>query len=575
MSRNERRRDRIKEQVPILDLLARYGYMIEPGYNGEQQFRCDLHGSGQDNKPSARAYPESNSTYCIAGGEKILTARGWIDMAEMGSCPEALAGDGSWGVPVEFYANGTREIVRVVSKEGYSVLCTPDHEVFRSDGTYAPAASLKHGDKLALVRPDRMCFSQSSEIPFSVRDLNDRNHIGRFNSLSLPSHWSQVLGEALGYIVGDGWVVSRQAPHSGMVGLTSHFDDAEDARLVTRFLSSCAGGGGSEIHRTDPTTCNGRVYVQNQIVWTLGSDGMVEFLLRMGIDKHNPPDMRRAPSSLWRAPEEGVRGFLRGLFAADGSVVSQQGVKVNLYAVSLPLLRDVQLLLLQFGITCRVYAPPKGRTCAYLQIGRAADVERFKTRVGIANKRKSDMLATHRPTSRGRERNFATVERVEPAGVSEVFDITMPTDPSFVAGGIRVHNCFACDRTRDPIAYVMEKEGVGFMDALRRLEDWYTLPSLPWEDDDRKPQNTVPVNPTKVVDAVLDAEATYDEDRHRVERFLLNATRERDLDLDTAVRSWEAFDKVSFLVDRQQLGEDKARQVFNQLLDRVKARMIG
>lgn len=571
MSRARRRADRINEEVSILDVLASYGYQIHTAYDGEQQFRCDLHGSGQDNKPSARVYPDSNSTYCIAGSEQILTSHGWVRMADMGSCPETLSGEGSWDVPVAFYENGSREVVRVISKEGYSVLCTPDHEVCKADGTYVPASSLANGDKLHLVRPDRVCFPQSSELPFSVTDLNEWNPGGRFNSLSLPSHWSQVLGEALGYLVGDGWVVPRQAPHSGMVGLTSHYDDADDARIVTHFLSACAGGGGSEVHRTDPATCNGRVYVQNQIVWTLGSDGMVEFLLRLGIDKHNTPNLRRAPSSLWDAPEEGVRGFLRGLFAADGSVISQQGIKVNLYAVSLPLLHDVQRLLLQFGITCRVYAPAKGRTCAYLQIGRSSDVERFKTRVGIANKRKANLLASHRLNLRGRERNYATVERVEPAGVSKVFDITMPSDPSFVAGGIRVHNCFACDRTRDPIAYVMDKEGKGFMDALKALETRYGLPPLPWEGDDFK--KNVAEQTQQMVEEALAFDTSYEDDKHRVKRFLDTLTQERDLNLITTVKLWEAFDKVSYLVEHEVIPEPKGQKVLRDLLHRAKEKM--
>lgn len=68
MSRAKRRADRIKEEVSILEVLAQYGYSIHTGYDGEQQFRCDLHGTGHDNKPSARVYPDTNSTYCWACG---------------------------------------------------------------------------------------------------------------------------------------------------------------------------------------------------------------------------------------------------------------------------------------------------------------------------------------------------------------------------------------------------------------------------------------------------------------------------------------------------------------------------
>lgn len=59
--------DRIREVVPILEVLATYNYRVRSdGGEREQQFQCDLHGTGRDNKPSARVYPESNSWYCFA-----------------------------------------------------------------------------------------------------------------------------------------------------------------------------------------------------------------------------------------------------------------------------------------------------------------------------------------------------------------------------------------------------------------------------------------------------------------------------------------------------------------------------
>lgn len=59
--RDRRRAKRIQTDVPLADVLRRYHYVIDESHR-EQQFRCDLH--GKDNKPSARFYPASNSTYC-------------------------------------------------------------------------------------------------------------------------------------------------------------------------------------------------------------------------------------------------------------------------------------------------------------------------------------------------------------------------------------------------------------------------------------------------------------------------------------------------------------------------------
>ena len=69
MGRAKDAADRIRAEVPIVDVLYRYGYHVHPdGDDREQQFSCDLHGDGSDTKPSARVYPESASFHCFACG---------------------------------------------------------------------------------------------------------------------------------------------------------------------------------------------------------------------------------------------------------------------------------------------------------------------------------------------------------------------------------------------------------------------------------------------------------------------------------------------------------------------------
>ena len=69
MSNAKNAAERIREEVPILNVLVDYGYGVHPdGGDREQQFSCDLHGDGSDTKPSARVYPDSASFYCFACG---------------------------------------------------------------------------------------------------------------------------------------------------------------------------------------------------------------------------------------------------------------------------------------------------------------------------------------------------------------------------------------------------------------------------------------------------------------------------------------------------------------------------
>lgn len=69
MSRGRQAADRIREEIPLVNVLADYGYGVYlEGGDHEQQFSCDLHGDGRDGKPSARLYPDNNQFFCFACG---------------------------------------------------------------------------------------------------------------------------------------------------------------------------------------------------------------------------------------------------------------------------------------------------------------------------------------------------------------------------------------------------------------------------------------------------------------------------------------------------------------------------
>lgn len=55
----------ILDQVDMADVMLSYGvqFVYHPHHMGEAQYRCPFH--GKDNKPSARYYGETKSSYCF------------------------------------------------------------------------------------------------------------------------------------------------------------------------------------------------------------------------------------------------------------------------------------------------------------------------------------------------------------------------------------------------------------------------------------------------------------------------------------------------------------------------------
>lgn len=57
------RAERIRKEVRVQDILAQEGFDVRSDAQ-DTQFRCHLHGTGHDMKPSAHLYGDTNSWYC-------------------------------------------------------------------------------------------------------------------------------------------------------------------------------------------------------------------------------------------------------------------------------------------------------------------------------------------------------------------------------------------------------------------------------------------------------------------------------------------------------------------------------
>ena len=132
-------------------------------------------------------------------------------------------------------------------------------------------------------------------------------------------------------------------------------------------------------------------------------------------------------------------------------------------------------------------------------------------------------------------------------------------------------HCFACSRSRDTVTLVMEKEGLTFWPAVRKIEKQYGLPPLPWEDEDT-PDTPRPQTPGQQVTTVLDGQGTVSWERAtaRVEAFLRGLAEERTLDPSVVVKLWEAYDKVRFMHAEKGLAEQTAATLAMKVLAAAK-----
>jgi ribonucleoside-diphosphate reductase alpha chain len=327
------------------------------------------------------------------------------------------------------FKTGVKDVYELSTQEGYELRLTADHRMMTDEG-WVEAQDLEPGDSV---------------------HIQDRK--GAFGN-----HGSAAEGRVLGWLVGDGHL-----KHGEERAVLNFYDEDHQiseafAADVNEVVREPLGNGDYEIGVNDIARSDD--YRGSQAIeQRIRSARLYEYAAEAGLaeDKH------QIPTAVMRGSEVMARGFLQAIFTADGSVQgnAEKGVSVRLTSTEPDLLRDVQRLLINFGVFSKIYEERheageqempdgNGGTATY---ERQADHDlviskdsllTFQEEIGFLREDKTaeleDRLAQYKrgPYS---ESFSATVESIEYDGHEPVYDLTEPDTHSFVANGMVCHNC--------------------------------------------------------------------------------------------------------------------------------------
>ena len=429
--------------------------------------------------PVPHLYPLEATNPCFIGSTRIATNLGLITIQELAElnvdvlvATDLRAPWGGRGLPNRHGgvvyrpaspAWKTREnapVVRLTTRHGYSIVATPDHKFLTPDRGYVELRRLRVGDKL-LLQSGAGVWSQDVALP-NLEYVEEKmatiaqggehvstptvtRHEVTVRYASFPRVWSHELGVVLGTLIGDGWL--SPGSHSP-VGMAFSNETDELREIVQQFMQAHFGPGDwhprGELRQL---TCG---QLPSLFFESLGV---------LAVPAHE----KRVPASIWRAPRPAVVGFLQGLFTTNGTVNVSAGKKscsIRLASASLELLRDVQLLLLNFGIVsrihkrraagCRLLPDGKGQQQAYFAhadyelILDRANRDRFLSEIGfldMVRQRKAQEFVASKAQRANRESFETTVVAIEEAGTADVYDLTEEQTHSVIANGIVAHQC--------------------------------------------------------------------------------------------------------------------------------------
>lgn len=375
----------------------------------------------------ARGMPLRATNPCITADTWVATAEGPRLVSDLVGIPFKTHLNGKAWNTSGFFSTGVKKIYKLKTKEGFELRLTEDHKVLAVkhmsrnslESEWKQAKDLKEGDRVVLD------------------DCRYYEWDGKFD---------EKEGFLMGLMAGDGHIKKDS------VILSSWGESSGDTSvrgLVLQYAQQMP-------HISD---FKGWTKIEGRGEYRLSLASIRELAESLGLRHEN----KIITEQIEKTSSAFYKGFLRGLFDADGTVLGsqQKGVSVRLSQSNVSILKTAQRMLLRLGIVSRIYEnrrteqeklmpDGKGHQRTYhtkLQhelVISGENLSRFHNVIGFADSAKVEHLNAllgDYERNLNKERFVATVAGLVADGVEEVYDVQVPGINAFDANGIVAHNC--------------------------------------------------------------------------------------------------------------------------------------
>jgi DNA gyrase subunit A len=328
--------------------------------------------------------PPAAMRYCVTGDTRVATPQGTcrIDSIVPGARAESdnevdleVLDRLGRAVPAsKLFHSGEHPTLRLRTREGHELTGTHNHPVL----CLVPVVGVPMllWKLLSEVRPgDRVAISRATR---------------KGSDLLTEREWQTAF--LAGAFVSEGWVSATRAGLSNV--------DADFFSAAVEAYDAVVGGK-RYVYR--------RQIASGSQLWELDVQNLDRLEQSPLADVAGAAREKRVPDFVWNADPALKRAFLEALFTGDGSssLLPRRSIQISYSTYSEQLAREVQMLLLEFGIAARTCRYAKGEL--KVVISNRRDARLFAERVGFlgAKQRKLERALGEIPeTSRALSRDY-------------------------------------------------------------------------------------------------------------------------------------------------------------------------
>lgn len=366
---------------------------------------------------------------CVSGDSYITLADGTFKkIGGLGNSDrekinlDVLTKDGN-KIANEFWKFKDNEVKEIILEDGRSLICNYRHPLLVND-KWVRMEDLKVGDEVKVI----------NKINCTKKDLVSFKNIEKFKKNSKDIKIPKInerVGFLMGMFDGDGgrnkykvglYVGEQKKSILGK----AHKIILEEFGINPRF----------SVRKPKNSKIGDRIIYRKENTYILEVDS-IKFSSLMNFNKST---LKRVPEYIMQSKDSVVASYLDGLFSTDGScfidkrIDRKDKICISIKSMSDKLLKDVQLLLLRFGINGRISGNE-------LNIKKQEEVILFKEYIGFSNEHKQKILnKVKRLKVSQKSKEYQKIKSIEIIENRDVYDLTVPDGHNYISNGIVSHN---------------------------------------------------------------------------------------------------------------------------------------